>query len=48
MGDEKNFGMLPEGPLGVIALDGCQALVQRWTTIWWSGEKPEERIIRSL
>ena len=26
MGDEKNFGMLPEGPLGVIALDGCQAL----------------------
>lgn len=26
MGEEKNFGMLPEGPLGVIAVDGCQEL----------------------
>lgn len=26
MGEEKNFGMLPVGPLGVVAVDGCQEL----------------------
>ncbi len=29
MGEEKNFSMLPEGPLGVIAVDGCQELVAK-------------------
>ncbi len=37
MGDEKNFGVLPIGPLGVIALDGCQELgskVDRYLVEW--------------
>ena len=29
MGEEKKFGMLPVGPLGVIAVDGCQELVSK-------------------
>ncbi len=29
MGEEKKFGMLPVGPLGVIAVDGCQDLVSK-------------------
>ena len=37
MGEEKNFGLLPEGPLGVIALDGCQELgakVDKYLVEW--------------
>ncbi|MBQ6875474.1 MAG: ribose-phosphate pyrophosphokinase [Lachnospiraceae bacterium] len=29
MGEEKKFDMLPVGPLGVIAVDGCQNLVSK-------------------
>lgn len=44
MGEEKKFGMLPVGPLGVIAVDGCQDLVSKVNQylVEWRQERGKE------
>ncbi len=50
MGEEKKFSMLPVGPLGVIAVDGCQELVSKVDKylVEWRQERGKENAAAAL